>query len=179
MRNFKRVRSTKRGKKTDWKARGTWASFIALLLGSYLRIFHSHYYDSVIPFIAFFLVFFSIAALHGMWLEVLPGSKWEKTANAFILLGLYIPTYLILTWTNSEYLESQLQKYGVVVEGRVESFYKSSGRRKAEFVVFHYKVGNQEYVQEVENDTNLGIGDIVSIRCSSEDPELFTLQLIN
>ncbi|GAA4302714.1 hypothetical protein GCM10023183_14590 [Nibribacter koreensis] len=75
------------------------------------------------------------------------------------------------------YESYQLEKYGVSANGEVDLIYLKRGYKSTtETAVIHYYINTKRYVQEVNNEKyHLKIGERIQLRCSSQDPELFTM----
>ncbi|WP_345164200.1 hypothetical protein [Nibribacter koreensis] len=152
-----------------------WGLALAFVIGVLLHVFYSHTYDSVLPKMAIGLVMISTIGF-GVWrLQVFPDSRWGRISNVLLGVILLFLMFFSLFAISTFYQNGQLEKYGEVVSGKVETIYMKTGRNSREYAVFQYTLSGKQYHQEIWNDKNLSIGDSVTIKCSSQNPEIFSL----
>jgi hypothetical protein len=72
-----------------------------------------------------------------------------------------------------KYKKNELDKYGVVVKGRVIDIEKSGFRTSHYYAIFEYSFDKVKYLQSINDDEHaFKFLDSLTIRCSSHDPEL-------
>jgi hypothetical protein len=147
------------------------ASCAAVLLGSYLLVYHSHYYDSTLDEWALWLCAAGTGLPYFLWVEQ-SRRKLLQFLKMLLFLVIFLAGLVGLRTAQYYVLSRQRAKDGLVGQAQIVGFQSEPNRgHPLEYVVFAYAHHGTVYRQRVLNDQNLRFGDRLQLYYSASDPK--------
>ena len=112
--------------------------------------------------------------LYTIWIKKDNGeSKFLSNLRSIGTALVFLFLIYVLFNLEGKYKKNELDKYGVVVKGRVIDIEKSGFRIPHYYAIFEYSFDKIKYLQSINDDERVFKSpDSLTIRCSSHDPEL-------
>ena len=155
-------------------------SVIAIILiftGYYLAVYNSFKYQSSNQTIGNVIMLISISLFPMLWLNVAENSKWKKYVYVapMVVLGIIIIVFNMAK--KNDYLEKELNQYGIATEGKVIGFEVEYSRRsKTDYATFKYEFESKKYRQRIENyDNEYKLNQNLQLKISKVNPEMFKI----
>jgi hypothetical protein len=150
---------------------------ILIFIGYYLAIYKSFKYQSSNETIGNVMMLISIGLFPMLWLNVAENSKWKKYVYVAPMVVVGIVLIVFNMTKKKEYLEEELDKYGMATEGKVIGFeVKHRRRSKTDYATFIYQFENQQYKQRIKNyDNEYKLNQNLKLKISKRNPEMFKI----
>lgn len=145
-----------------------------ILAGSIVIVFYSHKYNELYTVVPLLSLLLSYSYLYSIWVKSDNGiSKFLSNLRSIGAGLIFIFFVYIVFNLETRYKKNELEKHGVTVKGQVIDIEKSGFRTTYYDAVFVYNVNKVRYMQSIANNSHtLQTMDSLTIRCSSQDPEL-------
>jgi cell division protein FtsL len=153
---------------------------VLAVIGYYLAVYQSFAYQSNNNTIGNGIISFSIIAIQMLWLNISDDSKWRKFLSFSAVVVSLIVIFVITFNQQEQYLEEELQNYGVNSIGTVIGFEVETHRRSpdTQYATFNYRFENKVLIQRVENyDNEYSLNQKLNLKISKRHPEMFKIMI--
>ena len=151
-------------------------AIILIFVGYYLAIYKSFGYKSNNDTIGNVMMLISIGSFPMLWLNLLENSKGEKYQFVVPMVIVSMILIFVTMKKKEEYLEEEINNYGINANGNVIGFEIGKGRSRTHYATFKYEFENKQYIQRIENyDDEYKINQNLNLKISKKNPEMFKI----
>ncbi len=146
--------------------------FTVVIACSYLRIFYSHRLSK-------FEGYDQLAIALSIFFLIQIRFRWNGFINGLVFVLFAGTTLLLLNIFHNKYADQQLKMYGTKANAIVTSVKYMSGNKHYPGIIVKFtytsegRIYNKSIMEDIENARHLSVGDTLSLKYSSIDPELF------
>lgn len=157
----------------------TYIAAAVICICCYVGVFHTHHYYTF-DLINWLSITIALCIVIIQMTSFKHHDKWWSRLRAFLMV-LFIggPIIYFIHVFHEKYCKQQLENYGVEVSAKVTRLFtvkhgRGSSYYNRGYAEFEYLVDGKTWKQKTENkDYNLKANDLIQIKCSSEEPEIF------
>lgn len=175
----KRLINNRSGKPSKSKIIRTYLIIGIGLICCYLGVYHTHHHNSSLAVIIVIAGCLCIMTLQNMWFAA-KNPKWFKIRGFLAVLLVASPITFGVYKLQKLYCRQQLSDHGIIAHAKVVKLFRVRNKSAiTHYAKFAYEVNGKIWHQKlVNNQSRIGVDDILTIRCSSEQPDIIEVLAI-